>query len=457
MRGKRKIAACILVCILAVTACGPEQGGAAQTENGTIAAASGDPEDVTLTVYCQDDIALFVNALREYKQLYDVDVNLELFENVEEMESRITTEALSGGGPDVYLFSTDGNSLDIQKMMKNGSFYALDELMEEEKSYKGYQEENYYSCMIEAGQYGGKQYILPLSFNMVQFYADSSLMDTYYPALQEGYDMEEFLQVLKEECSRAEGLADYTGILWAGTGTNVLSMLLEQSQAEIIDYEAKQVMLDMDMLENMAEFWQKFLKTEKISEIVQKFNGQQELLEHFTFMSDRTSMLNAVRHNVSLYGLSNIKPNVYILPSWEQENNYTATICEFGGVNANSSYPSEAYSLLRSIMDFQMEYDFNKYQTNISYYLPVNKNILHSCLQNVVQQRGKGKFTIYPLTEEYEEQLENILENINAAVIPNPKVGSIIDEVMDPYFSGEEEFDTCYLKLENRLKLYLSE
>lgn len=451
----RRILLCIVTCVLALTACG-QKGEPQGSVSGS--GASQDSNEGSLTIYCQEGIALFVNAVREYKQLYDVDINLELFENLEEMESRITTETMSGGGPDVYFLSGYGGSLDIQKMMKNGSFYALDEMMEEEKSFLGYQEENYYSCMIQAGQYEGKQYVLPFSFNLMQFYADANMIAAYYPGLLDGYDMRELITVLKEECVRAQEITDYTSMMFEGMKTRYpLSIFLEQAQTGIVDYSTKQILLDKDMVQELLEFWKTYYDMQRDTNIVQKYGNSQSLIEHMAFLVDGTSMLNAVRYNVSRYGLSDMEPFFYVLPAWEEEDAYTAVIQEFGAVNAGSDCPEEAYRLLRYVMDYQMEYNFSKSSTNLSYYLPVNKKILQSCLQSVTTQRGIGNFDVQPLTGEYETQLESILGNINDAVIPNPKIGSIIQEVMAPYINGDEEFDTCYTKLENRLKLYLSE
>ena len=452
---KIKSVLCLLTCVLVITSCG--QSGNSESQSISVDNGGRQTEEVSLTVYCIEGNALFTNAVREYKQMYDIDVKLEMFEDVAEMESRITTESLSGGGPDVYLFNSD-NSLDIQKMMKNGTFYELDKLIEEEKAYGGYREEDYYACMMEAGRYDNEQYILPFSFGMLQFYADSSVMDTYYPTLQDGYDMQEFLGVLKEECTRVKDADDYTNIIWGKMWSKYfLNTLLEQSQMEYLSYVERQVTLDEAALEEMAEFWKTWIETQKLDEILQSYMQSNELVEHCSFYAETTSMFNTLRHNVACYRQCGIEPYFAVLPAWGTKNTYTATICEFGGVNANTDYPKESYQLLRSIMDYQVNYDFNKAQFNLSYNLPVNKTNLHTCLQNVVQLRGKGGIEILPLTVEYENQLEDILAQITDAVIPNPKVGSIVNEVMNPYFMGEEEFDICYTKLENRLKLYLSE
>lgn len=452
---KIRLGVYLLTSILFLASCG--RSGNSENQSIPVESDVQQTEDVSLTVYCMEGNALFTNAVREYKQMYDIDVKLEIFEDVTEMESRITTESLSGGGPDVYLFNSD-NSLDIQKMMKNGAFYELNKLMEDEMAYGGYQEEDYYPCMIEAGRYDDRQYILPFSFGMLQFYADSSVMNTYYPALQDGYDMQEFLDMLKQECVRVKDTDDYTNIIWGKIWSKYfLNTLLEQSQMEYLDYEERQVALDEVTVEEMAEFWKTWIETQKLDEILQSYMQSNELVEHCSFYAETTSVFNTLRHNVACYRQCGIEPYFAVLPAWGTENTYTATICEFGAVNANTAYPEESYQLLRSIMDYQVNYDFNKTQFNLSYNLPVQKSNLHTCLQNVVQLRGKGGFEILPLTDEYEKQLEDILANITDAVIPNPKVGSIVNEVMQPYFMGEEEFDICYTKLENRLKLYLSE
>lgn len=466
MRKKRRFIACILVCTIFITACGQGGGqpsGMQAAGGGTAAAPSTetakDEENPTITVYCQEGITLFNNAIREYRQLNDVEVNVEHFEDAAEMESRITAETLSGKGPDVWLFSDKSNTLDIHKMMANGSFCALDELIEEEKGYGGWQEERYYPCMLEAGRFDGKQYILPLSFNMTQYYAETSLADTRYPGLEDGYDMRELMQAFREECGRTQDDPYQMGLAFGGQTGSPVYLFVENSQKPMLDYEKKQLTPDRDMLKEMMEFWKLWteMRTQKMEEIMGKYGNEMSIIEHFSFWADGTSMLNAVRHNISQYAVLEKEANVYLMPAWDKQGSYSAFVTEFGGVNKNSSHPKEAYGLLRTAMDYQMTYDFNKYDTSLYYNLPVNKTVLQSALQLVATQKGKGKFDIRPLTDEYQAQLEDALEHIDAAVIRNPKAEAILDEVMMPYLMGEEEFDTCYTTLENRLKIYLAE
>lgn len=462
MRKKQRFMACIYACTLFLTACGQsgEQPSGTQPEIGEATSAvpsAENTENPAITVYCQEGITFFNNAIREFEQRNDVEVNVERFEDAAEMESRITAETLSGKGPDVWLFSENSNTLDIHKMMANGSFYALNELIEEEKGYGGWQEERYYPCMLEAGQFDGKQYILPLSFNMTQYYAETSLVDTCYPGLEDGYDMRELMQAFKEECGRTKDEPYQMGLAFGGQTGSPLYLFIENSQKPMLDYEKGQLTLDRDMLEEIMEFWRLWTETQKREEIVGKYGNEMSIIEHFSFWADGTSMLNAVRHNVSQYAVLEKEAYFYLMPAWDKENSYLAFVTEFGGVNKNSSHPKEAYGLLRAAMDYQMTYDFNKYDSSLYYNLPVNKTVLHSALQLVSTRKGKGKFDIRPLTDEYKEQLEDVLKHIDAAVLRNPKVSAILDEVMKPYIIGEEELDTCYTTLENRLKLYLAE
>lgn len=334
---------------------------------------------------------------------------------------------------------------------------TVNEFLEEEKSYGGYQEEKYYSCMINAGKFDGKQYILPLSFNMTQYYADSSLIDTYYPELQDGYDMQKLLQALKKECVRTQNEPYYMGAMFTGQTNYPVYMIIEESQKSILNYEEKQVALDRDMMKEMMELWKLWAECNKSEEILGKYGKDLSILTHYSFMSDGTSMFNAVRHNVSQYAISDIKPYLYMMPAWDQQDSYMAYITEFGGINKNSSHPKEAYDFLRTVMDYQVVYNFNKFDSSLYYNLPVNKTILSSALQLVSTQKGMGKFDIRPLPKEYIEQIEEVLEHIDTAVIRNPKAEAIIKEVTMPYFTGEQEFDTCYTTLENRLKLYMAE
>ena len=62
-----------------------------------------------------------------------------------------------------------------------------------------------------------------------------------------------------------------------------------------------------------------------------------------------------------------------------------------------------------------------------------------------------------PLSENYEEYLNNVPADISEAVIPNVTFGKMLQECLMPYMKDEENFEKCYDTLIQRTNLYLTE
>src|SRR5699024_6068199 len=82
--------------------------------------------------------------------------------------NQLNAEILSGGGPDLFIMegyrTTEINLFpDIEKAMVNGTFLDLTEAMEKQGLSR---EEDFYTAVLDAGQWEGRQYILPLGFSV---------------------------------------------------------------------------------------------------------------------------------------------------------------------------------------------------------------------------------------------------------------------------------------------------
>ena len=75
------------------------------------------------------------------------------------MDNQISTELTAGKGPDVVL-TDNTTSLDAAKIMMSNDLMDLKPWLEKDETFN---KENYYN-VLSAGEYNGKQLIMPLSF-----------------------------------------------------------------------------------------------------------------------------------------------------------------------------------------------------------------------------------------------------------------------------------------------------
>ena len=187
--------------------------------------------------------------MEEYRDFYSrVKLKVEYIP-AESYGSRVAAELMAGGGPDI-IFPSWLQDSDLYKMMDNGAFLNLDELMEQDGQFH---RENYVEGVLEAARYRDQQYLMPLS------YQTPFLMGSEEGLSQVGFRSESLTNIyaLLKECTRitqnelSGGNSNYLSFLgsffWANH-PEVASYLLFQSDIRMMDYESKIPLPDEDSL-----------------------------------------------------------------------------------------------------------------------------------------------------------------------------------------------------------------
>lgn len=130
----------------------PAQGGVEQTNGSlTISIAEGDQD-------------MYKRAFDEFRERYpDVDLQVETYPDgrLAQEIKRQQTEVMAGEGPDILMFKCYETD-DLYKMMKAGAFANMDAYIEADGTWGG--GADYVQGALDAGKFGGSQYVMPLSF-----------------------------------------------------------------------------------------------------------------------------------------------------------------------------------------------------------------------------------------------------------------------------------------------------
>ena len=270
MKDIMKKAAALCAAVLMAVGCAACSGGGEQTQSE----ASGEPatseasEPVTLQVYLAAQYAdptvhyPIYEALMDYQEAHP-NLTLEFIspkgvnymEEREAMISQLNAEILSGGGPDLFIMegyrTTEINLFpDIEKAMVNGTFLDLTEAMEKQGLSR---EEDFYTAVLDAGQWEGKQYILPLGFSVpLMISAADVLNDSSFSLQRAMYSMDslltELLRIHEEQPILVITSIDPLGVL----------------AQPVLDYEAHQVRLDTSAVRRALEL-EKIFRTGDIA------------------------------------------------------------------------------------------------------------------------------------------------------------------------------------------------
>lgn len=406
-------------------------------------------KEQTLTVYAVKDDALYTAAIADYQKDHpDVTLNVVQFPSYEELNERMTTELLSGKGPDVLLFNSLYSTSDYYKFSQSGVFLPLDSYM------TALQDGNrYYTKLLAAGKNGDQQYVLPMSWNLLQIYTTQVVVE------QCGYETVSIYDALLTEADRLAEEELYAAASLSLMRADPLNLFLENAGIPVVDTEKSTFAVDKEKLAETAavvkSFFDNLQKTQAINSAFK--NDFAGAVSHFTFLVENYPFMHNLRFYQTLYR-SFMQQQMYAayFPHLEGDG-LSAQIIHYGGINANTQNADGAWDLLQYILNAPFSTDFSKYDMSSLYYSPVTVEGYESCVVQLETQSGQGPVRIAPLEPQNAAFLRAVPGQISEAYIPNPVLGGLIDGCMMDYLTGKASFDDCYTKLENQIHRYLQE
>lgn len=489
MKDIMKKAAALCAAVLMAVGCAACSGGGGQTQSKASRepVASEASEPVTLQVYLPAQYAdptvhyPIYEALMDYQEAHP-NLTLEFIspkgvnymEEREAMISQLNAEILSGGGPDLFIMegyrTTEINLFpDIEKAMVNGTFLDLTEAMEKQGLSR---EEDFYTGVLDAGQWEGKQYILPLGFSVPLMISAADVLNA------SSFDLQRAMHTMDSLLTELLRIHEEQPILVI-TSIDPLGVLAQP----VLDYEAHQVRLDTSAVRRALEL-EKIFRTEDIAYDLARglFDNtnpaqvQDEFAEGvpFAVLQDSRFCINLLRQCQAL-GIE-----VSVMPIPNEEGTVTAEIGSYAMGNRNTKYPEEVADLLLYLVSEECQSaaayaDYNQ--------LPIRKGCMQACFD------AQYQFSIYdasrermteegiaerqeqygvPLDEARIKQLEVICDQVTAAHyqtiwyrgvdLGQSETGENVASYLHmQYWNDEISLDELIEILSSQMRLYLDE
>lgn len=396
-----------------------------------------------LTVYVVDTEPLYVAALETF-QTANPDVNLvvEKFSDYAAMNDRLNTELMSGKGPDVLLLNSYQSDLDAGKLAQSGAFLPLDDFMTELDG------GSYYTVITDAGKVDGKQYLLPLSWNVLQAYCSADL------PTKQGLDLDNLYDAFLRQAEKLAGQDDMAISSLQVNRTDLANYFLEVAGVSLTD--GKTVTADKAQVDEVMAFVKMFYDNAgAIGAVTKRYsNDLAGAMVHLSFLMEDYSFLNNLRYYQSVYA-KQVGTASTVSFFGRLDGGMTAQVMHYGAINADTDMKEAAQKLLRCVLEQQCSMSFGKYDAAVAY-APVSVAGYQACLGELTVQGVQGT-AITALNGENLAIAQAIPERVTTAVIPNRVLGEIVQNTMAPYFTGVADFDGCYDDMVQKLKLYLSE
>ena len=277
------------------------------------------------------------------KQHPNIKIHVEMLvdESAEERSADLkkwNTQILAGKEPDVYLLSTVSathlyeNGMEetliknVNKTMQSGAFASLTPYMEKDPFWK---DTNYNKNILEAGEYDGKQYVLPLS---CQYFG---LIGT-----EEG---------MIPDIDNIEALREYL--------INPYLFLLASAEwmQPAVDYEEGKVLFD-------KEKWSKFA-ADCIKADIEEENYEEDS-DSFTISAVEEHMSLEMKECIALPNLNGKK---------------IAEVEQYGAIGMSSDYKEEAYDFLMLFLNDEYEKEKQEGSSSVREFTPNSGVFLSEC------------------------------------------------------------------------------
>ena len=410
-------------------------------------------EEPSLTVYCSDDTSAllpgYITRIKEFGNVFNVDIKLEVFEDVVEMEERLKVEVPAGQGPDVIVTSILFG-LDMMTLAQSGAFYDLTEIIAEDSTFN---DDNYYTSVMRAGQLNGKQYIVPLSFSLPVFVSSDSVLE------EAGIDWDSSttLEVYEQTLEYLKSGDDLKISGWGGWIDTSVPLLFSCGR-EPISYETGEVMLDGDIERMVFELgteifiqgnaWIKERRNQKAYAEIMK--GYASLPLIYSNTNPSPVML---KFYYSAYA-ANGKEDEFRMNMMPDENGeYCAKVDEFAAVTANAKDPELAWTLIRDVIDHKLGSDFCGGCS-------LNRSRTEECLNDLAVSNAPriNGFPVVKMPRELIEQLSEAYDRITDAELYqfSPVYTTIREETIS-FRNGEIDFDTMIENINSMVELYMNE
>ncbi|WP_162160602.1 ABC transporter substrate-binding protein [Paenibacillus gorillae] len=355
--------------------------------------------------------------------------------DVEKYVQSVTTQVISGKGPDLMLMS----ELPQDKFVAKKLLVNLNDLMAGDSSFD---QNALYSNIFQASQDGDGIYAMPLSFSISLFQGNTELLKNAGLSVDadKPWSWKEFKEAAKKlKLNDSDKLIslDPTGLLFDFIEDSY-NQLVEKGQPKF-DSE-----LFRTMLTDIKSMYEDGLLNESFS-----FNSNKAAFQMVNIFSPEQAL--TMPNGLDFYQ----KPNV----SGQKEGSAFRPIYSLG-INSKSAVQQEAWAFIKFLLSEEMQAS-----PDLSG-LPMNKSVNSSKLKEISQKIETGTLeTMVPAdmlpdgetAKKRVDAVEKLISNAGHRRTSDMKVIMIAMEEFKSFMSGQKSAEEVSKLIQNRVKTYLNE
>lgn len=477
----RRLVSIILISIIltAVVACstGPAvnkdvpagSGTAAGTKTGDSSAA---PE---ISIYYLANVNYVANAILEFKGKYPgVKVNPKLFfiNSKDDFNKALSTEVLTGGGPDIIVCKPLRDMDSISKIFNNGAFADLNQYISKDKEFKI---SGYRSTVVNAGVFGGKRMFMPIYYALPVLYTTESVLKKNNINISENCSVSELDNLvdsfLKDKSKKSKYLFDSQFSFY---------YLMNSAKKSFIDYQNKKSYFDSKEFKELLRLYKKMqpVIAPEITGDYKRENISRPLKNNtvvfstdtygslFSFFSDTCFIDYDFKEDLKIVKITGSKDNKKLRP----------VITDIAAINNNCKNKELAFDFIKVLLSEEIQrVEYGANNSN-SLYNPVSNRAFdkylgrYSLPKEELNNIEKGRFGYVKPDGQYSTTLDNIPistgnvqkirdmnDNLAEPVYVDKSVKTVIDDAVKDYLSGKLNEDRTARVINDKVEIFLNE
>ncbi|MCQ4021666.1 MULTISPECIES: ABC transporter substrate-binding protein [unclassified Ruminococcus] len=406
-------------------------------------------------IYCQNN----------YDESYQIDVVK--FEDKNDMYTKMSAELMAGKGPDIFSL---GQTLPFEKLIKSGAFADINELIKNDSSNEKLDLSEYNQALMKAGQYEGKQYIIPAFYSLNALISTDKTLSEYNLPVQNGMsltysDIPNFSDDYFKKANKKSFMYSY-----AFSFLNSQRQLFDRFIYNYVDFENNEVNFDNDDfisgIDSIIQLMDCFAEEDE-------YTNDNYLFDFYTGGSFKT--LARSNYREELKGNKKVFYNGFN----KNKNDVTAIIQLGVAVNANSKHQDKALAFIKYLLseDFQLYYCGDKKGSDYAGSNVISHPVNNKAFEHSVD--AASSFTFFREYEkdgvmEYEEYEVNGLNNeymqnyikftkkINNCIpyfeISNSYFSTkVVGDIVDDYLNGKINKNKFISELTSAVKIFMTE
>ena len=365
---------------------------------------------------------------------------------------RVLNDVAGGGGPDI-IFTDQMIALDLWKTAVNHGFLDLTEILAEDPDFH---EEDYLDGVFETGRYNGRQYTIPLSYQLRFAVSPAEMLKKLGFDWEKIDTMEDFLNEIVRLTPKAKD--SYPSFKKMMAVHNYLFNLLWSSGVPLIDYESGKVLPDEKAFRELLEAYKAYYTWDYDESTYGKgvwHPNEKVVLSGGQYTFWLPGNIENLASGLCIAREKDCEICYQVIP--DMTGNTTACVDTQIAIRANAVNTLNAWKFVKYMLSDDAQED---QWASLYYSLPIRKSAVMNRLRNqpAVTAAGTYDYANYAISEEEAEDIYNMLTDIDRFVPRLPQAPwEFVEETMLPFLQDEKSYNDCLKELKSKLTFYLSE